>query len=123
MSLSHTNFSRLGLIMEATQRNVREEIEHTIASNSVVLFMKGEPRFPQCGFSAAAVKMLAAIGVKDYVYVNILEDGDIREGIKAYSSWPTIPQLYVNQEFIGGADIMRELHDSGELSRLICSSN
>ena len=109
--------------MEATQRNVREEIEHTIASNSVVLFMKGEPRFPQCGFSAAAVKMLAAIGVKDYVYVNVLDDGGIREGIKAYSSWPTIPQLYVNQEFVGGADIMRELHDSGELSRLICSSN
>ena len=105
--------------METSQRNVREEIEHAIASNSVVLFMKGEPRFPQCGFSAAAVKMLADVGAKDYAYVNVLEDGQIREGIKAYSAWPTIPQLYVNQEFVGGADIMRELHESGELSRLI----
>lgn len=107
--------------METTQRNVREVIEHAIASNSVVLFMKGEPRFPQCGFSAAAVKMLADVGVSDYAYVNVLDDGQIREGIKAYSSWPTIPQLYVNQEFVGGADIMRELHESGELSRLINS--
>jgi monothiol glutaredoxin len=105
--------------MELSQRNVREEIVHAIASNSVVLFMKGEPRFPQCGFSAAAVKMLADVGVTDYAYVNVLEDGQIREGIKAYSSWPTIPQLYVNQEFVGGADIMRELHESGELSRII----
>jgi monothiol glutaredoxin len=105
--------------METQQRNVREEIEHAIASNSVVLFMKGEPRFPQCGFSAAAVKMLAEVGATDYAYVNVLEDGQIREGVKAYSSWPTIPQLYINQEFVGGADIMRELHESGELSRLI----
>lgn len=105
--------------MDATQRNVRDEIEHAIASNSVVLFMKGEPRFPQCGFSAAAVKMLAEIGAIDYAYVNVLEDSEIREGIKQYSSWPTIPQLYVNQEFVGGADIMRELHASGELTRLL----
>jgi monothiol glutaredoxin len=105
--------------MDATQRNVRDEIEHAIASNSVVLFMKGEPRFPQCGFSAAAVKMLAEIGASDYAYVNVLEDSEIREGIKQYSSWPTIPQLYVNQEFVGGADIMRELHASGELTRLL----
>lgn len=105
--------------METTQRNVRNEIEHAIASNSVVLFMKGEPRFPQCGFSAAAVKMLAEVGTSDYAYVNVLDDVQIREGIKAYSSWPTIPQLYINQEFVGGADIMRELHESGELSRLI----
>ena len=105
--------------MAMTQRNVREEIEQAIASNSVVLFMKGEPRFPQCGFSASAVKMLADVGVTDYAYVNVLEDGHIREGIKAFSSWPTIPQLYVKQEFVGGADIMRELHESGELARLI----
>ena len=105
--------------MDATQRNVHKEIEQAIASNSVVLFMKGEPRLPQCGFSAAAVKMLADLGADDYAYVNVLEDGQIREGIKAYSSWPTIPQLYINQEFVGGADIMRELHESGELSRLL----
>jgi monothiol glutaredoxin len=105
--------------MNTTQRNVRKEIESAVASNSVVLFMKGEPRFPQCGFSAAAVKMLADAGAVDYAYVNVLEDAQIREGIKAYSSWPTIPQLYINKEFVGGADIMRELHDSGELERLI----
>lgn len=105
--------------MDMTQRNVRDEIARTIASNSVVLFMKGEPRFPQCGFSAAAVKMLADAGATDYAYVNVLQDGQIREGVKAYSSWPTIPQLYINQEFIGGADIMRELFESGELARLV----
>lgn len=105
--------------MDKTQRNVREKIEQLIASNTVVLFMKGEPHFPQCGFSAAAVKMLADVGVIDYVFVNVLEDGQMREAIKAYSTWPTIPQLYINQEFIGGADIMRELHQSGDLSRLL----
>lgn len=105
--------------MDMTKRNVREEIERAIARNSVVLFMKGEPRFPQCGFSAAAVKMLAEAGAADYAYVNVLQDSEIREGIKAYSSWPTIPQLYINQEFIGGADIMRDLHESGELTRLV----
>lgn len=105
--------------MDTIHRNVRDEIEHAIASNSVVLFMKGEPRSPQCGFSAAAVKMLAEIGASDYAYVNVLEDSEIREGIKDYSSWPTIPQLYINQEFVGGADIMRELHASGELTRLL----
>lgn len=105
--------------MDASQRDVRNEIKHVISSHSVVLFMKGEPKFPQCGFSAAAVKMLAEVGVTDYAYVNVLADGLIREGIKGYSAWPTIPQLYVNQEFVGGADIMRELHDSGELARLV----
>ena len=105
--------------METPQRNIREEIERAIASNSVVLFMKGEPRFPQCGFSAAAVKMLADVGVTNFAHVNVLEDGRIREGIKAYSSWPTVPQLYIDQEFVGGADIMRELHESGDLSRLV----
>jgi monothiol glutaredoxin len=105
--------------MDAIERNVHAEIAEAIASNSVVLFMKGIPRFPQCGFSASAVKMLSEAGASDYAYVNVLDDGEIREGIKAYSSWPTIPQLYINQEFIGGADIMRELHLSGELALLI----
>ena len=105
--------------METPQRNIREEIERAIASNSVVLFMKGEPRFPQCGFSAAAVKMLADVGATNYAYINVLEDRLIREGIKVYSSWPTVPQLYIDQEFVGGADIMRELHESGDLARLL----
>jgi monothiol glutaredoxin len=105
--------------MDKNPRNIPDEIESAIASNPVVLFMKGEPKMPQCGFSAAAVKMLAEIGVANYAYVNVLADAQIREGIKAYSSWPTIPQLYVHQEFVGGADIMRELHEAGTLSQLI----
>jgi monothiol glutaredoxin len=105
--------------MDTTQRNIREEIGNIIASNPIVLFMKGEPRFPQCGFSAAAVKMLADVGAHEYVAVNVLADAGVREGIKAFSSWPTIPQLYVNQQFVGGADIMTELHQSGELALLV----
>jgi monothiol glutaredoxin len=105
--------------MTTSTRNVNEEIADAIASNAVVLFMKGSPAAPQCGFSAAAIKMLADEGVTDYAYVNVLEDGQVREAIKAYSSWPTIPQLYVNQEFVGGADIMRELQASGELKKLL----
>ena len=105
--------------METASNNAHEKIATTIAGNSVVLFMKGSPQFPQCGFSAAAVKMLSEAGAANFAYVNVLEDSAIREGIKQYSSWPTIPQLYIGQEFIGGADIMRELHESGELARLL----
>lgn len=105
--------------MQETPKSVHDEIAAAIATNHVVLFMKGSPQFPQCGFSAAAAKMLADAGVTDYAYVNVLEDGEIREGIKQYSSWPTIPQLYVNQEFVGGADIMRELQQTGELAKLL----
>jgi monothiol glutaredoxin len=105
--------------MELTERDVQNEIANAIQSSAVVLFMKGTPQLPQCGFSAAATKMLADAGVKDYAYVNVLDDNQIREGIKQYSSWPTIPQLYVDQQFIGGADIMRELHATGELARLL----
>ena len=105
--------------MEQNQLTAREKIEKVIANNAVVLFMKGEPQFPQCGFSAAAVKMLTDAGAGEFAYVNVLEDVQVRESIKTYSSWPTIPQLYIKQEFIGGADIMRELHEAGDLSRLI----
>lgn len=105
--------------MDTSTRNVNQEIADAIASNAVVLFMKGSPAMPQCGFSAAAIKMLADEGVTDYAYVNVLEDGMVREGIKAYSQWPTIPQLYINKEFVGGSDIMRELQASGELSKLL----
>lgn len=100
-------------------RDIQQEIACAVAANKVVLFMKGSPQFPQCGFSASAVKMLSDIGVKDFAFVNVLEDREIREGIKQYSSWPTIPQLYIDQEFVGGADIMREMHHSGELIRLM----
>ena len=100
-------------------RDVTQEIAAAITANRVVLFMKGSPQFPQCGFSASAVKMLSDVGASEFAYVNVLEDQEIREGIKRYSSWPTIPQLYVDQEFVGGADIMREMHQSGELAQLL----
>jgi len=92
---------------------IREEISDT----DVVLFMKGTPVFPQCGFSAAVAQVLTVMGVK-YKGVNVLEDPGIREGIKSFSNWPTIPQLYVKGEFVGGCDIVREMYDSGELQQL-----
>ena len=99
----------------------KERIDADIASEDVVLFMKGTPVFPQCGFSAAVVGVLSHLGVK-FRGVNVLEDDEIREGIKAYSDWPTIPQLYINKEFIGGADIIREMYESGELTKVISGS-
>ena len=92
----------------------REKIEGLIAQNRVVLFMKGTPTFPQCGFSSVVVQVLDYLGV-DYVSTNVLEDQAVREGIKAYSEWPTIPQLYVKGEFVGGCDIVKEMFESGEL--------
>ena len=91
-----------------------ERIESDIKSNPVVLYMKGTPVFPQCGFSARVVQILSHIGVP-FKGVNVLEDMEIREGIKAYTNWPTIPQLYVNGEFVGGADIITEMFQAGEL--------
>ncbi|RVU34910.1 Grx4 family monothiol glutaredoxin [Hwanghaeella grinnelliae] len=91
-----------------------EAIESEVKSNDVVLFMKGTPVFPQCGFSAAVVQVLNHIGVK-FKGVNVLEDDGIRQGIKEYSNWPTIPQLYVKGEFLGGCDIIREMFETGEL--------
>jgi monothiol glutaredoxin len=95
-----------------------EIIKKQVTENSVVLYMKGSPEAPMCGFSAAAVQILEACGVEDVATVNVLADEDIRQGIKEYSNWPTIPQLYVNGEFVGGADIMREMFQSGELQKI-----
>jgi monothiol glutaredoxin len=94
-------------------------ITKTISENDVVLFMKGTKQFPQCGFSATAVKILEVLGVP-FKEVNVLEDQGVREGIKAFSNWPTIPQLYVKGEFVGGCDIMKEMYQAGELHDLIC---
>jgi monothiol glutaredoxin len=93
---------------------VTERIKHDITDNPVLLFMKGTPVFPQCGFSAAVVQILTTMGVK-FKGVDVLADPEIREGIKAFSQWPTIPQLYVKGEFVGGCDIIREMYESGEL--------
>ena len=98
-----------------TQQRIKEQV----TGNRVVLFMKGTPQFPQCGFSALAVQALNACGVQKFFSVNVLENPDIREGIKAYANWPTIPQLYVNGEFVGGSDIMKEMYQSGELQKLL----
>ena len=98
---------------------VKEFIQKTVTENPVVLFMKGSAQFPQCGFSGRAVQVLRACGVKNLRTVNVLEDDEVREGVKVYSNWPTIPQLYVGGEFVGGADIMNEMYDSGELQDLL----
>ena len=97
---------------------VREKLQEVIDDNSVLLFMKGDKTMPQCGFSNTACRILDAIGC-DYSTVNVLDDDRIRNGVKILSSWPTIPQLYVNKEFIGGTDIMIEMYESGELAEMI----
>ena len=99
--------------------DIQERIKQQVTSNRVFLFMKGTPQFPQCGFSALAVQVLNACGVKDFGSFNVLSDQAIREGIKQYANWPTIPQLYINGEFVGGSDIMREMYQSGELQKLL----
>ena len=95
--------------------NVQDLIRQQVTSHSVVLYMKGTADFPQCGFSANAVRILNTCGVNNIFTVNVLEDPEIRQGIKEFSSWPTIPQLYVKGEFVGGSDIMTEMFQSGEL--------
>jgi monothiol glutaredoxin len=94
-------------------------IREQVTGHPVVLYMKGTPQFPQCGFSAAAVQMLQACGMDRFFSVDVLANQEIRQGIKDYANWPTIPQLYVNGEFVGGCDIMREMYESGELQQLL----
>ena len=96
----------------------RERIQTEVDANDVLLFMKGTPVFPQCGFSAAVIQVLSHLQVK-FSSVNVLEDPDIRDGIKQYSDWPTIPQLYVKGEFVGGCDIIREMYETGELETFL----
>lgn len=99
--------------------DVQALIHEQVTGNPVVLYMKGSPQFPQCGFSATAVQILRACGVRDFFSVNVLENPEIRQGIKDYANWPTIPQLYVAGEFVGGSDIMREMYQEGELQKLL----
>ena len=100
--------------------NVNDRIKDFNKNNEVVLYMKGNPTFPQCGFSSTVVQILKHIGVNFQSY-DVLQDEDLREGVKKYSNWPTIPQLYVKEEFIGGCDIVKEMHESGELLELFSS--
>jgi monothiol glutaredoxin len=99
--------------------DIKQRIKEQVTGAPVVLYMKGTPQAPQCGFSALAVQVLNACGVRDFASVNVLADAEIRQGIKEYANWPTIPQLYVNGEFVGGSDIMREMYQSGELQKLL----
>ena len=99
--------------------DVQTFIRETVTANPVVLFMKGTAQFPQCGFSGRAIQVLKECGVTKLVTVNVLEDEEVRQGIKDFSQWPTVPQLYVKGEFIGGADIMNEMSQSGELKTLL----
>lgn len=104
---------------EAVQTEVQEFIRETVTTNPVVLFMKGTAQFPQCGFSGRAIQILKESGVTKLVTVNVLEDDLVRQGIKDYSNWPTIPQLYIAGEFIGGTDILSEMHEKGELIEVL----
>ena len=99
--------------------DVQQRIDAIVKGNRVVLFMKGTAQFPQCGFSGRAVQVLKACGVTDMKTVNVFEDEEIRQGIKDYAQWPTIPQLYVNGEFVGGSDIVMEMYQAGELEPLL----
>ncbi|HYG41718.1 MAG TPA: Grx4 family monothiol glutaredoxin [Bordetella sp.] len=102
--------------------DVQEFIRETVTQHPVVLFMKGTAQFPQCGFSGRAIQILKDCGVKKLVTVNVLEDEEVRQAIKEFSSWPTIPQLYVSGEFIGGSDIMTQMNENGELKTLLETS-
>ena len=97
----------------------QQRIDELVKNHRVVLFMKGTAQFPMCGFSGRAIQILKACGVTDLKTVNVLEDDGIRQGIKTYSEWPTIPQLYVNGEFVGGSDIMTEMYQAGELQQAL----
>ncbi len=99
--------------------NINQQIDDLVKNNRVVLFMKGSAQFPMCGFSGRAVQLIKACGVTDLKTVNVLENDDIRQGIKEYANWPTIPQLYVNGEFLGGSDILAEMYESGELKQVL----
>ena len=101
---------------------VQEKIDSLVKNNRVMLFMKGTAQFPQCGFSGRAVQVIKACGVSDLKTFNVLEDEGVRQGIKDYAQWPTIPQLYVGGEFVGGSDIMMEMYQSGELQQLLTSA-
>jgi monothiol glutaredoxin len=111
------NFASLIIMSDVQQR-----IDSIVKGNRVVLFMKGTAQFPQCGFSGRAIQVMKACGVSDLKTVNVLEDDGIRQGIKDYAQWPTIPQLYVNGEFVGGSDIMMEMYQAGELQPLLTTA-
>ena len=102
--------------------DVQQQIDALVKGNRVVLFIKGTTQFPMCGFSGRAIQIMKACGVTDLKTFNVLEDEGVRQGIKDYASWPTIPQLYVNGEFVGGSDIMMEMYEAGELQQVLATT-
>ena len=111
------------ILRKCTQSmEAKDFIQKTVTDNPVVLFMKGTAQFPQCGFSGRAIQILKAVGIDNMVTVNVLEDDEVRQAIKDFSNWPTVPQLYLNGEFIGGSDIMTEMYQSGELQKIVDGS-
>jgi monothiol glutaredoxin len=100
-------------------QDIQQRIKEQVTTHPVVLYMKGNPQAPQCGFSANAVKILNALGVNELFTVDVLQDPEIRQGVKDYANWPTVPQLYIKGEFVGGSDIMMEMYQSGELKGLL----
>jgi len=103
-------------------QNALDNIRNTVTNNPIVLYMKGTPQFPQCGFSGLAAQVLKACGVTQYVAVNVLADAEVYENLKYYANWPTFPQLYIKGELIGGSDIMKDLYEKGELQTLIAAA-
>jgi monothiol glutaredoxin len=103
--------------------DIKQRIHDQVTGNPVVLYMKGTPQMPQCGFSNLAVQVLNACGVHEFHSVDVLADAEVRQGVKEYANWPTVPQLYVNGEFVGGSDIMREMYQSGELQKILEGSS
>ena len=103
--------------------SIQDVIKDQVTGHPVVLYMKGTPQFPQCGFSSSAVQMLKACGVETPFTVDVLANPDIRQGVKEFANWPTIPQLYINGQFVGGSDIMREMYANGELQKMLGSAN
>ena len=108
-------------LIPTAMSDVQQRIDDLVKNNKIVLFMKGTAQFPMCGFSGRAIQILKACGVSDLKTVNVLEDEEVRQGIKEYANWPTIPQLYVNGEFVGGSDILMEMYEAGELQPLLAA--
>ncbi len=103
--------------------DVQAQIKNQVTSNPIVLYMKGSPKFPQCGFSGLAIQILQACNAQNVVAIDVLQDPAIRDGIKQYANWPTIPQLYIKGEFVGGSDIMRSLYETGELQKMVAEAS
>jgi monothiol glutaredoxin len=115
-------YNQLSNNLGEIKMNVQEKISNQITTDAIVLYMKGTPQSPQCGFSGATVQLLKACGVQNFTAVDVLAEPEIRDGIKTYSNWPTVPQLYIKGEFVGGSDIVREMYEQGELKTLIDSA-